>query len=224
MNQEGPMDMPKKPRPPNPNPNPSNSYPSPLSAAIYAPTEALLPGSVDPRRRPTSCAAKAGLRQCWATTLVVKGFLFAVGFTFLALEFNCWENYDDGNIYDYRNSTNYHCGFSGPNPPVYGASIFAANISSLQVVLGMYATSVVCWPPHTRLMSDYIVWIILTLCEVPGFVAGWAYAIYIWTDYRSFYDPSSSGATIGVTVPAIALVTSFLIVTATLTHSFRARN
>ena len=216
------MDMPKKPRPPNPNPNPSNTYPSPLSAAIYAPTEALLPGSVDPRRRPTSCAAKAGLRQCWATTLVVKSFLFAVGFTVLALESSCEYHYNEPS-YGY-----WDCGAFGHDVNTaniaYGTSIFAAIVSSLQVVLGVYATRVVCCPPHTRLTRDYIVWIILTLCEVPGFVAGWAYAIYIWTDYRSFYDPSSSGATIGVTVPAIALVTSFLIVTATLTHSFRARN
>jgi hypothetical protein len=146
-----------------------------------------------------------------------------VGFTFLALEFNCWENYDDGNIYDYRNSTNYHCGFSGPNPPVYGASIFAAIISSLQVVLGMYATSVVCWPPHTRLMSDYIVWIILTLCEVPWFLAGWAFAFIVW---RAPYEVTSAqrGYIFVATVPAIAFVTSCLSVTATLTHSFRARN
>jgi hypothetical protein len=217
------MDMPKKPRPPNPNPNPSNSYPSPLSAAIYAPTEALLPGSVDPRRRPTSCAAKAGLRQCWATTLVVKSFLFAVGFTVLAFESICVPDYYDG-------YTHYYCGTFGHNNDAaniaYGTSIFAAIVSSLQVVLGVYATRVVCCPPHTRLTRDYIVWIILTLCEVPGFVAGWAYSIYMWANSTNShtYDPSSVGAIIGVTVPAIALVTSFLIVTATLTHSFRARN
>jgi hypothetical protein len=220
MNQEGPVDMPKKPRPPNPNPNPSN--PSPLSAVIYAPTEALLPGSVDPRRRPTSCAAKAGLRQCWATTLVVKGFLFAVGFTVLALESICEYHY-----YDPYHSY-WDCGAFGPNMDLaniaYGTSIFAAIVSSLQVVLGVYATRVVCCPPHTRLTRHYIVWIILTLCEVPGFVAGWAFAIYMWANWHSFYDNSSSGVTIGVTVPTIALVTSFLIVTATLTHSFRARN
>jgi hypothetical protein len=152
----------------------------------------------------------------------VKGFLFAVGFTVLALESACTE--EDGGY--------YYCGRVvgrsnvGAAKAVRGASIFAAIISSLQVVLGVHATRVVCCPPHTSLTSDYIVWIILTLCEVPGFLAGWAFAIVMWVNSPGvrYDDPGLAGETIAFTVPLIALVTSFLIVTATLTHSFRPKN
>ncbi len=214
------MDMPTKPpsRPPNPNPNPSNTNPSPLPAGNYAPPAGLSPAvtiyapSAGPSRL-TSCAAKAGVRQCWATTLVVKGFLFAVGFTVLALESICY--------------TQYHCApFDTDREAagaVYGASVFVAIVSSVQVALGVYATSMVCCPPHTRLTRDYIVWIILTLCEVPGFVAGWAFAFAMWVDSPGSYYNYEVAYIVLRTVPTIALVTSFLIVTATLTHSFRAR-
>jgi hypothetical protein len=90
----------------------------------------------------------------------------------------------------------------------------------------VHATRVVCCPPHASLTSDYIVWIILTLCEVPGLLAGWAFAIVMWVNSPGvrYDDPGLAGETIGFTVPLIALVTSFLVVTATLTHSFRPKN
>jgi len=192
MNQDGPVDMPTKPpsRPPNPNPNPSNTNPAPLPAGIYAPPAGLSPAVIyaPPAglSRVTSCAAKAGFRQCWATTLVVKGFLFAVGFTVLAQESICEYHYNGAGSYSY-----WYCGAFGYNVDAaniaYGTSIFAAIVSSLQVVLGVYATRVVCCPPHTRLTRHYIVWIILTLCEVPGFVAGWAFAFAMWVNSPGSY-------------------------------------
>jgi len=214
--------MPTKPQPPNPNPNPSNTNPAPLPAGIYAPPAGLSPAVIyaPPAglSRVTSCAAKAGFRQCWATTLVVKGFLFAVGFTVLAIESGCRYRYD---------VSRWDCGAFGSDlasaNAVYGASVFAAIVSSVQVALGVYATSMVCCPPHTRLTRDYIVWIILTLCEVPGFVAGWAFAFAMWVNSPGSYYNDEVAYIVLRTVPTIALVTSFLIVTATLTHSFRAR-
>ena len=172
--------------------------PPPPVAILASP--AGLARNADPTRCPTSCARKAGVRQCWAAALVVKGLLLTAGFLFCGIQ-----------VYT-----------------VWLRSVFIAGaiISFVQAVLGVYATVMVCYRPQHSVKNDYIVWTILTLCEVPGFIVGWGIAIvncinmaYLLSEYGKF-----DRGLFAISMVSITLPTTFLTVTAILAHSFRPRS
>jgi hypothetical protein len=85
-----------------------------------------------------------------------------------------------------------------------------------------------CHRPQHSVTTDYVVWIILTLCEVPWVLIGIAIAIASHGGHGHPNDdddmPDMDGIAFAISMVWITLATAFLTVTAILAHSFRSRN